>query len=139
MNSRYRAFTTDYGKGTTSRSSLSIGHPDKRTSRTAPAAKSPASTSTGPSRLRSTDQDADYKSTGTTPSRYGSPTPNTFTANRARPSINQSCSPAAGKPAARPPMSKPPVPAMAPTGIWHATSSAKKDKTLTGSQASHDK
>jgi hypothetical protein len=40
------------------------------------------------------------------------------------------------QPARSQPTSKPPAPAMAPTGTSHATNSAKKDKTPTGSRAS---
>ncbi len=58
-------------------------------------------------------------------------------AHRARPSIVPSCLPAAGK-QRRPPTYRPPVPAIAPTGTSAGTSSAKKDKTPTGSHASPD-
>jgi hypothetical protein len=126
MNSHYRAFTTDYAKAITSRSSPSIGRLDKRESRTAPAARSRTSAMIEPLRSRWTAQAARFGSPARMSSPCDSRTRSMSTASRARPSIVPSCSPAAGRPARRPPTSKPPEPATAPIGTLPVTSSARK-------------
>ncbi len=127
--------TTGYAKAITSRSPPSTGSPGRRASRTAPAAKSPRSATQTVTRRARRLRPHTSDSPARTWSHCGSPTHNTSTASRARPSIAPSCSPAAGRPARRPPTSKPPAPATAPTGTSPATNSAEKAKTP---NASHD-